>query len=61
MMVMVDYPYESNFVAPLPAWPVNYSCAEASKAKYEHKYYELPNLYGIAAAGNTYFNFAGQI
>jgi len=29
MMVMVDYPYASNFVAPLPAWPVNYACQKA--------------------------------
>jgi lysosomal Pro-X carboxypeptidase len=25
-MAMVNYPYETNFVAPLPAWPMNVSC-----------------------------------
>jgi len=31
-MAMVDYPYPTSFVEPLPAWPVNVSCSEAKKA-----------------------------
>jgi dipeptidyl-peptidase-2 len=25
-MVMVDYPYATDFIEPLPAWPINYAC-----------------------------------
>lgn len=60
MMVMVDYPYPSSFVAPLPAWPVDYACQQASLAVRENKSTQFAYLYGIAAAGNTYFNYDGS-
>jgi len=25
-MAMVNYPYETSFILPMPAWPVNASC-----------------------------------
>lgn len=35
---MVNYPYETSFLAPLPAWPLNYSCQNASQV------FEEPNI-----------------
>jgi len=58
-MAMVDYPYPTSFIEPLPAWPVTYSCEQASSAysKAEGDAYQA--LYAIQAAGNTFYNYAG--
>ena len=45
---MVDYPYEANFLAPLPAYPVNVSCQIILG--------ESDRLSGLAqAAGKIYY------
>jgi dipeptidyl-peptidase-2 len=31
-VAMCDYPYPTNFIAPLPAWPAQFACTEALKA-----------------------------
>ncbi|XP_045339785.1 lysosomal Pro-X carboxypeptidase isoform X1 [Leopardus geoffroyi] len=55
-LAMVDYPYESNFLQPLPAWPIKVVC----------KYLNNPSLsdaqllQNIFQALNIYYNYSGQ-
>ncbi|XP_058401496.1 lysosomal Pro-X carboxypeptidase [Diceros bicornis minor] len=56
-LAMVDYPYESNFLQPLPAWPIKVVC----------QYLENPSvsdtqlLQNIFQALNVYYNYSGQV
>ncbi|CAO2613801.1 Lysosomal Pro-X carboxypeptidase, partial [Lemmus lemmus] len=55
-LAMVDYPYEANFLQPLPAWPIKVVC----------QYLKNPNvsdtvlLQNIFQALNIYYNYSGQ-
>uniref|UniRef100_F1MAU4 Lysosomal Pro-X carboxypeptidase n=1 Tax=Bos taurus TaxID=9913 RepID=F1MAU4_BOVIN len=55
-VAMVDYPYESNFLQPLPAWPVKVVCQY-------FKYSNVPDtvmVQNIFQALNVYYNYSGQ-
>lgn len=55
-LAMVDYPYASDFLQPLPAWPIQVVC----------QYLKDPNvsdsllLQNIFQALNVYYNYSGQ-
>jgi lysosomal Pro-X carboxypeptidase len=58
---MIDYPYPTSFIEPMPAWPVNASCNDALEQKLIHEDSEYSNLYAIAAAGKVYYNSQDQL
>lgn len=60
-MVMVDYPYPTDFVAPLPAWPINYACEQATIAHDAHSEDPLVDLWAMSAAGMVFLNYANQV
>ncbi|KAF6105675.1 prolylcarboxypeptidase [Phyllostomus discolor] len=55
-LAMVDYPYESDFLQPLPAWPVKVVCQYLRNPHVSEK--EL--LQNIFQALNVYHNYSGQ-
>ncbi|CAK5010770.1 unnamed protein product [Meloidogyne enterolobii] len=54
-MAMVDYPYPSNFLAPLPAWPVKVACKAFISA-------QNPEQSALASykAINLFYNYTGS-
>jgi len=54
-MAMTDYPDATNFLQPLPAWPVDASCRAALRLS-------ASDVYGsIAAVANVYYNTSGTL
>uniref|UniRef100_A0A8C6WPH1 Lysosomal Pro-X carboxypeptidase n=1 Tax=Neogobius melanostomus TaxID=47308 RepID=A0A8C6WPH1_9GOBI len=56
-LAMVDYPYEANFLQPLPRWPIQAVC----------KYLTMDStvsdkllLQGVAQAAKVYYNYTGS-
>ncbi|XP_037696975.1 lysosomal Pro-X carboxypeptidase [Choloepus didactylus] len=55
-LAMVDYPYESNFLQPLPAWPMKVVCQHLRNPNVSDQ-----NLVeNIFQALNIYYNYSGQ-
>lgn len=58
-MAMVNYPYETSFLVPLPAWPVSYACDQAKQASEAHAEDLFVSLMATAAAADVYYNYEG--
>ncbi|XP_058162044.1 lysosomal Pro-X carboxypeptidase isoform X1 [Dasypus novemcinctus] len=55
-LAMVDYPYESNFLQPLPAWPIKIVCQHLRNPKVS----DQQLVQNIFQALNIYYNYSGQ-
>ncbi|CAI9587945.1 unnamed protein product [Staurois parvus] len=55
-LAMVDYPYPTNFLEPLPAWPVKEVCKQLKNPNLDDK----KLLQNIFQAVNVYFNYTGK-
>jgi lysosomal Pro-X carboxypeptidase len=53
---MVDYPYPSNFLSPLPGWPVKVACKAFISA-------QTPEQNALASykAMNLFYNYTGSV
>ncbi|XP_078259250.1 lysosomal Pro-X carboxypeptidase isoform X2 [Rhinoraja longicauda] len=56
-LAMMDYPYEANFLQPLPAWPVKVVCKFLKDPSLPAKSL-LQNIY---QAVNVYYNYTGKV
>ncbi|BFZ14618.1 hypothetical protein BsWGS_17657 [Bradybaena similaris] len=52
---MVDYPYAANFMAELPAWPIQVACSYLSQPLQGQAL-----LAALSSVTNLYFNYTGQ-
>ncbi|KAG9348403.1 hypothetical protein JZ751_002138 [Albula glossodonta] len=55
-LAMVDYPYEANFLQPLPRWPIKVVCQYLTAPTAPDK--QL--LHGISQAVKVYYNYTGN-
>ncbi|KAM8822258.1 lysosomal Pro-X carboxypeptidase isoform 1-T1 [Synchiropus picturatus] len=55
-LAMVDYPYPSDFLQPLPGWPVQVVCKFLT---FQSAVSDRQLLRGVAQAAQVYYNFTG--
>jgi lysosomal Pro-X carboxypeptidase len=55
-MAMLNYPYETNFLKPLPAWPANSSCEAFDGVQIKSSDMEL--FTATRKAAEYYYNYA---
>ena len=64
-MAMVNYPYATNFVNQLPAWPMTEACYAANNVTAptytDVSTYNVTNLMAIQRAANVFSNYTGDV
>ncbi|XP_020490553.2 lysosomal Pro-X carboxypeptidase [Labrus bergylta] len=56
-LAMVDYPYEANFLQPLPRWPIQVVCKHLA---FDSTVSDHQLLQGLSQAAKVYYNFTGS-
>ncbi|KAK5868944.1 hypothetical protein PBY51_009915 [Eleginops maclovinus] len=56
-LAMVDYPYESDFLQPLPPWPIKVVCTHLAL---DPSVSDYQLLHGVSEAAKVYYNYTGS-
>ncbi|KAM4566128.1 lysosomal Pro-X carboxypeptidase [Odontesthes bonariensis] len=56
-LAMVDYPYEANFLQPLPPWPIQVVCKYLG---FDSSVSDYQLLHGVSQAAKVYYNYTGS-
>ncbi|XP_068601568.1 lysosomal Pro-X carboxypeptidase [Brachionichthys hirsutus] len=56
-LAMVDYPYEANFLQPLPPWPIQVVC---NYLAFDSAVSDDQLLHGVSQAVKVYYNYTGS-